>query len=279
MDKPRLGHINFINCLPLDWGLTEGGLGAGLEVHPAVPATLNRLVVAGDLDVSPVSSIVYAQNPDKLLLLPGLSISAPGALQSIVVVARKPLVELDGRPVALTAKSATSHGLLKIILKKAYGVEPVYSVSPLTLAEGVLDGADAALFIGDDALFAYHNRRDGLLYYDLGAEWRKLTGGAMVYALWVANRGFAARRPDLMQLVYDKVRAGFAYGLAHLEAAAAARAGRTPLTAAQVVRYIGLLDYRLDEAHRQALTNYYRLAAELGLIPSVPHLDFTAVRP
>lgn len=278
MDKPRLGHINFINCLPLDWGLTEGGLGAGLEVQPAVPAALNKLVVSGDLDVSPVSSIVYAQNADKLLLLPGLSISAPGALQSIVVVARKPLDELNGRPVALTAKSATSHGLLKIILKQAYGVEPVYSVSPLSLADGVLDGADAALFIGDDALFAYHNRRDGLLYYDLGAEWRKLTGGAMVYALWVANRGFAARRPNLLQVVYDKVRAGFAYGLAHLKAAAAARAGSTPLTDGQVVHYIGLLDYRLDEPHRQALTNYYRLAAELGLIPSVPTLDFAAVK-
>ncbi len=279
MDKPRLGHINFINCLPLDWGLTAGALGAGLEVQPAVPSALNRLVVAGDLDVSPVSSIVYAQNADKLLLLPGLSISAPGALQSIVVVARKPLAELAGRPVALTAKSATSHGLLKIILRKAYGVEPVYSVSPLSLAEGVLDRADAALFIGDDALFAYHNRRDGLLYYDLGAEWRKLTGGAMVYALWVANRGFAARRPDLLQMVYDKVKAGFAYGLEHIEEAVAARAGRTPLTSEQVVRYIGLLDYRLDDAHRQALTNYYRLAAELGLIPAVPALQLAAVTP
>ncbi len=279
MDKPRLGHINFINCLPLDWGLTEGGQGTGLEVRPAVPSALNRLVVAGDLDISPVSSIIYAQNADKLLLLPGLSISAPGALQSIVVVARKPLAELAGRPVALTAKSATSHGLLKIILKKAYGVEPVYSVSPLSLAEGVLESADAALYIGDDALFAYHNRQEGLLYYDLGNEWRKLTGGAMVYALWVVNRGFAARRPDQLQLIYDKVRAGFAYGLAHLEAAAAARAGRTPLTAAQVVHYIGLLDYRLDEPQCRALTNYYRLAAELRLIPSVPTLQFAAVTP
>ncbi|MDT8900164.1 menaquinone biosynthetic enzyme MqnA/MqnD family protein [Anaeroselena agilis] len=279
MDKPRLGHINFINCLPLDWGLTEGGLGAGLEIRPAVPATLNSLMVSGELDVSPVSSIVYAQNPDKLLILPNLSISAPGALQSIVVVAKRPLADLGGRPVALTAKSATSHGLLKIILGKAYGVEPEYSVSSLSLADGVLDGADAALFIGDDALFAYHNRRSGLLYYDLGDEWRKLTGGAMVYALWVADRGFAARRPDLLQLAYDKVRDGFRYGLTHLEAAAAARAGATPLTAEQVVRYIGLLDYRLDEARRQALTNYYRLAADRGLIPAVPTLAFAAVKP
>ena len=279
MDKPRLGHINFINCLPLDWGLTAGGFGSGLAVHPAVPAELNRMVTAGELDVSPVSSIVYAVNADKLLILPGLSISAPGALQSIVVVAKRPLAELGGRPVALTAKSATSHGLLKIIMKKAYGVEPAYVISPLSLAEGVLDGADAALFIGDDALFAYHNRQSGLLYYDLGAEWRRFTGGPMVYALWVANRDFAARRPDLLQTVYDRVKGGFAYGLAHLETAATARAGAAPLTAAQIVHYIGLLDYRLDEPHRQAVTNYYRLAAELGVIAAAPPLALAAVRP
>lgn len=277
--KPRVGHINFINCLPLHWGLTAGGFGHGLAIHPAVPSALNDLVVAGGLDVSPVSSIVYARHPDRLVILPGLSISAPGALQSIVVVSRAPLAALGGRRVALTAKSATSHGLLKIILAKAYGISPDYFVSPLGLADGVLDEADAALFIGDDALTAYHHRQSGLHYTDLGAEWRQLTGGAMVYALWVANRDFAARHPDRLAAVHRQLTAAFAHGLAHIDAAAAAVASSAPLTAAQIVHYIGLLDYRLDEPHIAALTTYYRLAAACGVIPAAPALAFAAVTP
>lgn len=279
MNKPRLGHINFINCLPLHHGLTAGGFGDGLDIRPDYPANLNRRVVAGELDVSPVSSINFALHPDKLLILPGLSISAPAALESIVVVSRRPLAALDGRPLALTAKSATSHGLLKIILHYAYKIAPDYFVSAASLADGVLNEADAALFIGDDALTAYHSRQPGLYYYDLGAEWRKLTGQPMVYALWVTNRSFAASRPQDLRLVHQRVTGGFAYGLNHLAAAAATLQGGTSLSAEQICHYIGLLDYRLDEPHLKALATYYRLAHELGLLPAVPDLAFAEVGP
>ncbi len=47
------------------------------------------------------------------------------------------------------------------------------------------------LLIGDDALLAHYNRRQGLYYYDLGEEWEDLTGFGMVYALWAVNRRFA----------------------------------------------------------------------------------------
>lgn len=279
MTKPRLGHINFINCLALYHGLTAGGFGAGLDIRPDIPANLNRLVVAGELDVSPVSSITYALNPDKLLILPGLSISAPAALESIVVVSRRPLTDLGGCRVALTAKSATSHGLLKIILHFAYKITPDYFVSSASLDDGVLNEAAAALFIGDDALTAYHSRQPGLYYYDLGAEWRKLTGQPMVYALWVANRAFAASRPADTRLVHERVTGAFAYGLSNLTAAAATLAGKTSLSAAQICHYIGLLDYRLDEPHLKALTTYYSLAREIGLLAAVPPLAFAEVGP
>ena len=107
--RPRVGHIQFLNCLPLDYALMEGGFAAGLEVVCDVPAVLNGKLLAGELDVSPVSSIIYAQHADKLLLLPDLSISAETALESILLVSKKPIEELEGGKVLLTSKSATSH--------------------------------------------------------------------------------------------------------------------------------------------------------------------------
>lgn len=277
MREPRLGHIHFINCLPLTYAFATGGYGQGLTIVRDVPARLNSMVTAGELDVSPVSSIVYAQQPDKLRILPDVSISAEGALQSILLVAKRPISALDGQAVALTAKSATSHRMLKIILAKAYHIAPRYFISPLTLAEGVLQQAEAVLFIGDDALEAFHHRHPDYWYYDLGDEWRKLTGQGMVYALWVVNADFAAKRPAALQQIYRTVTGGFAYGLAHLRLAARMMAGRTPFTAEQIYEYINLLNYGFTERHRQALLTYYGLAYDLGLIARIPELRFAEV--
>lgn len=277
MNKPSLGDINFINCLPLHYGLVHGGFGSPVSVYPGTPAELNRLVVAGELDVSPVSSIIYAKHSEKFLLLPDVSISANGGLQSILLVSKQPISELGQARIALTAKSATSHGLLKIIMYHAYQGAPEYFISPLSLEGGVLDDAQAVLFIGDDALHAYHHRVAGYYYYDLGVEWRNLTGLAMVYAVWVVNRQFASTSADLVQMVYQQVTGAFAYGLSNLPAAAEMLSSKVSFNTMQLIDYINLLNYQFTPAHEQALLTYYKLAHGLGLIERVPKIEFAKV--
>lgn len=277
MNKPSLGDINFINCLPLHYGLVQGGFGTPVDVKPGTPAELNRLVVAGELNVSPVSSIIYAKHSENLLLLPDVSISAAGALQSILLVSKQPISKLGESRIALTAKSATSHGLLKIIMHHAYQANPEYFISPLSLEGGVLNDAQAVLFIGDDALYAYHHRQPGYYYYDLGAEWLAMTGLAMVYAVWVVNREFATASEHLVQMVYEQVTGAFAYGLSHLPAATENLAGQVTFSAQQLLTYIQLLNYEFTPAHEQALLTYYKLAHGLKLIHQVPKIEFAKV--
>jgi len=277
MNKPSLGDINFINCLPLHYGLVHGGFGSPVNVYSGMPTELNSLVIAGKLDVSPVSSIIYAKHSEKLLLLPDVSISANGALQSIILVSKYPIDQLGQARIALTVKSATSHGLLKIIMCHAYHGAPEYFISSLSLAEGVLDDAQAVLFIGDDALHAYHHQVPGYYYYDLGAEWKNMTGLTMVYAVWVVNRQFAAQHVDLVRLVHRQVTGAFAYGLSNLPAAAEMLAGQVSFSTQQLINYINLLNYEFTPHHKQALLIYYQLAHVLGLIEGVPEIEFAEV--
>ena len=51
MAEPRVGHIHFLNILPLTWSFAHGG-NRGLHLVPGVPAELNRELLAGRLDVS-----------------------------------------------------------------------------------------------------------------------------------------------------------------------------------------------------------------------------------
>ena len=272
--RPRVGHIQFLNCLPLDYALMEGGFDEGLDVVCDVPAVLNGKLLAGELDISPVSSIIYAQHADKLLLLPDLSISAETALESILLVSKRPVEELEGGKVLLTSKSATSHRQLKIVLAQHYGLRQVrYETTTSLWAAGVLDEADAVLFIGDDALGAYLHQQEGYYYYDMGGQWRELTGGGMVYAVWVARREIAAAQPQLVMQVQQRLRKAFTYGLEHLKEAAA-WIRRDGFTAEEIVHYIGLLNYDMTSKHQQALLGFYQRAYALDLIEKVPQLIF-----
>src|SRR5438552_10137961 len=108
------------------------------EIH-GVPTDLNHRLIAGELDLAPISSIEYARNADRLRILPRLCVSSEGAVDSIQLVSRVPLEQV--RRIAVTPESATSVVLTKVLLPEA---------EHLPLAEA-RDG-DARLLIGDAAL-------------------------------------------------------------------------------------------------------------------------------
>jgi chorismate dehydratase len=114
MTCPRVGHINFLNVLPLTWSYAHGA-DQGLAITRGVPAVLNNDIVNHRLDVSNVSSIIYARDSEELVVLPDVCVSSDGDVQSILLVSRKPIGDLRDDKIILTAKSATSHCLLKII--------------------------------------------------------------------------------------------------------------------------------------------------------------------
>ena len=105
----RLGRISYVNMAPVFYRLE-----AEVEEIQGVPTELNRRVLAGELDVAPISSIEYARNADRLRLLPRLCVSSEGAVDSIQLVSRKPLEQV--RSVAVTPESATSVVLTKVLL-------------------------------------------------------------------------------------------------------------------------------------------------------------------
>lgn len=278
MSCPRVGHINFLNVLPLSWSYAHGA-DKGLILTRGVPAVLNNDIVNHRLDVSNVSSIIYARDSDELVILPDVCISTDGAVQSIILVSRKPIEDIKDDKIILTAKSATSHCLLKIILRSAYGAIPNYYIRHVTPENPIPDDAAASLLIGDDALWLYHHQQPELYYYDLGAEWKKLTGKKMVYALWVANKNFASEQPEMLQLVYDRIRQAFTQGLQHKKAAIESVIKDKPFTYAQLDEYLGpAIRWNLTDDYIDGLKTFYELAHKMNLIEHIPEIKLAAVK-
>ena len=278
MTCPRVGHINFLNVLPLSWSYAHGA-DRGLFIARGVPAVLNNDIVNHRLDVSNVSSIIYARSSEELVVLPDVCISTDGDVQSILLVSRKPIDDLRQDKIILTAKSATSHCLLKIILRGAYGAIPNYYVRHITPEDPVPEDATASLLIGDDALWLYHHQQPEFYYYDLGREWKKMTGQKMVYALWVASRTFAEQNPEMLQLVYDRIYRAFRTGLAHKKEAIEAVLPDKPFTYEQLDEYLGpTIRWELTEEYLDGLRTFYRLAHQMNLIEHFPEIRMADVR-
>lgn len=260
----RLGHINFLNVLPLTYGYEH----LGLTPTVGVPTFINGELESGRLDVSQISSIAFAQMSDRLIMLSDVCVRADCDVQSIVLVSRKPLNDLDGEKVILTSKSATAQCLVKIILSKAYDVRPHYEVRAVAVDNPIDDDATAALLIGDDALYTYHHRPADYHCRDVGCEWHNLTGRSMVYAVWAARKDF-----DDVKGAQKKINGALAYGLEHKADAIRAELGKKPFTFEQLDQYLGgIIKWDLTAEHLKSLRLYYEYAFELGLIDHVPNV-------
>ncbi len=279
MNLPRLGHIHFLNVLPLTYGLNDLNLKEGIELANGVPAVMNNDLLTGRLDASEVSSIVYARNYEDLLMLPDLCVRADGPVQSILLVSRKPIEEINQDKIILTAQSATAHCLLKIIMGKAYDADPRYFIRNLTPFNPVPSDATASLFIGDDALYVYHHKdKEQFYYYDLGREWKKLTDRCMVYAVWAVRKDFARSNPEGVQMIYDRLYRSLQGGIKHKREAIKGIIEQKPFTEDQAAEYLNsIIKWNLTEEYIDNLQVFYDLAYEQHLVPRRPRIRMAEV--
>src|SRR4029450_2640351 len=167
------------------------------------PDRLNSALVAGDLDIGPISLVEYLRHADDLLLLPDLAVGSDGPVLSVNVVSTRPLADLDSAKVALGSTSRTGVLLARVLLAEPCGGHPEYFTCPPDLTQMLLE-ADAGVLIGDVALRAlYEAPRRGLLVTDLGQAWRGGTALPLVFAVWAARRDFAHRHPGLVKGVHE----------------------------------------------------------------------------
>ncbi len=270
--RPRVGHIQFINCLPLYHMLVKKGLLLDIDLYKDTPAQLCERLIAGQLDISPVPSIEFARHAGELLLLPGIAVSSRGPVMSIVLVSKVPLDQLNGRTVALANNSRTSQVLTRLVLEYHYKVSPVYFESPPDLAE-MFREADAALLIGDDALRivgapgSHH-------VYDLGREWTAMTGHSMVYALWAVRRDFARQHPDTVRSVQQAFHTSQQESINGIDAIAHDIARWEPFSVDFLKQYFETLQFDLEQDLQQGLLLFYELAQKIDALETVPKLAF-----
>jgi chorismate dehydratase len=244
----RLGRISYVNMAPVFHRLE-----AEVAEVAGVPTELNEQLLAGAIDLAPISSIEYARNAESLRILPRLCVSSEGAVDSIQLVSRVPLEQV--RSVAVTPESATSVVLTRVLLPEAEHV-------PLG------EEAEATLLIGDAALRSAFE--DPTPHYDLGRLWLERTGLPMVFAVWACPDPAPAGMAELEDALVASVRLARAEP-ERLAYEASERYGYPP---GFLARYFEKLRYRFGPRERAGLLTFFELARDVGELERVPELRF-----
>jgi len=269
----RIAAIGFLNPAPLMWDFEHPPLDVPLaskyEIARMSPSDCAARLAAGTADIGLVPIAALATTPG-LRILPGCTIASKGRVRSLLLVRRanQPLPGL--RSVAADAASRTTLAYARILFHK-WGNPTVPYLSMAADLDSMLEKADAAILIGDPALFALEERsnrfeRTGeeLVYHDLAHEWRSLTGLPFVSAVW----GTSYRGPLDERIAEDFIQSRI-HGQQNIEALSTEWSRKLPISESTIRSYLTAnIHYILDEECIEGMHAFFRMAEETNVLPA-----------
>ncbi|GGD69209.1 menaquinone biosynthetic enzyme MqnA/MqnD family protein [Paenibacillus nasutitermitis] len=273
LNRPiTIGRIDYTNVWPI-FHYAEDLLPADrFVIDRRVPSALNAAMQRGEIDITSMSSYAYAQYADHFLLLPDLSVSAKGRVNSILLITKEPMEKVLGGTIAMTSTSATSINLLKILMSMYYQASPAFITMEPSLDQ-MLGSADAALLIGDTAITASW-RSEGFTVIDLGELWRNWTGCGMTFALFAVRKEVAAADPQAVSQVLQALTASKSRSLKDTGPLVHKAMAQLGGTEAYWRQYFQGLTYNFGTEEQRGLSLYFEYARSLGLLDQDVRMEF-----
>ena len=253
MSPVRLGAVDYLNARPLVYGLERRQ--DLFSVRFDAPSLCATLLHEGAIDVGMIPTIEYNRGPEDYRIVPGMAIISDGPVASVALFTKVPLKNI--RTIAADTSSRTSNGLLRVLCKERFDIDPEFTQRPPD-PDAMFASYDAALIIGDPALYLDPASK-GVEKIDLGEQWTVMTGLPFVWAFW-AGRDGAVTAPHVVALTEARDA-----GVSSSDAIADDYCG--PARAALGRAYLREnIYYTLGDREAAGLNKYYELAARHGVI-------------
>jgi len=277
----RVAAINFLNPAPLMWDFEHPPLASELTqrytLHYTQPSLCadELLAARADLGLIPIASLT-----SDLAIVPGCTIASLNEVRSIQLIIKSPHTLSTVRTIAADTASRSSLAYAEILFRKFLSTHPTFlpaAANPIAM----LQQADAAILIGDPALLALESRKaieeivGPCQWFDLAHEWRTRTNLPWVAAVW-AVRPEALGAPNLTaaQLTED-LEASRDHGLLNIENLVKQWTPRIAIPPATIRHYLSHnIHYILNADCIRAIELFRQYAAEVDVLPPLPHLQF-----
>jgi chorismate dehydratase len=241
--KIKVGIVNYLNTKPLLYGLERPPIKDKIELIGDYPARVAQMLLNNEIDVGLVPVAILPQLPE-YHIAGHYCIGTEGEIASVALFSEVPLQEI--KKVYLDYQSRTSVALLKYLMKEYWGINPEIINATNEDYRNEITGTTAGLVIGDRA---FAQRKQSTFIYDLGSEWRAITGLPFVFAVWASRK----KLPDDFIAEFDKANGK---GLQYIDEIVAARY----YDLYDLKRYYEFhLSYSLDVKKRESISYFLRV--------------------
>jgi chorismate dehydratase len=251
----RVGCVKYLNARPLIRGWPG-------NVEFDHPFALCQRLAKGQLDVALVSSFEFLRNPI-YRIVDDVSMSSDGPVYSVVVAYRGEFSNI--KEIELDPASETAANLLRCLLAELELTPRLTSHTPESTGSH-----RARLIIGDQAIRFRQDHSGEFRFWDLGEEWKKLTGLPFVYALWLIRpevpdaKSIAQRLRALRDENVSEIQVVVAEGVAD------AADSKQELTQEFLDRYYNKhLRFGFGTLEKQALQTFADLCSKFGVLPKL----------
>jgi chorismate dehydratase len=242
--KIRVGIVNYLNTKPLIYGLEKEPICEMIELIGAYPSRLAQMLKDDEIDIGLIPVATILELP-RYNIIGNYCIGTEGEIASVGLFSEVPMKEI--KKIFLDYQSRSSVELLKWLITESWGIKPEFVQAVDEDYRREIKGTTAGLVIGDRAL---EQRKISTFIYDLGSEWRAITGLPFVFAAWVSTK----RLPASFIKLFDEANS---LGLLHIDEIVAAASYELY----DLKKYYTLhVSYQLDERKKRGMEKF------LGLI-------------
>ena len=249
-----IGKIPYLNSVPFYNYLEKGQF----KVLPVVPRRMGILSLKGRIAAGPFSLMDYLAQEESLDLM-NYCIAARDEVKSILLFSREDWSRLNGKNIGITDDTATSVQLLRVLLKKKYGIK-----ANLVRMEGHARdyaGFAAVLLIGDEALRRCKYGLTGFKnVFDLATEWYEWQRLPFVFAVWAERKSLSIGDKKDIREKFRKALAKEKREPSFLSALHGRRIGLTP---AETRDYLDGFTFRLGKQEKKAIDVFRKMVAGL----------------
>lgn len=242
----RVGIVNYLNTKPLIYGLERSPMCEQIDLIGDYPSNVARLLEKDEIDVGLIP-VAVIPTLSSYHVNGNYCIGTQGEIASVGLFSEVPLREI--KKVYLDYQSRSSVALLRWLMKESWGINPEIVEAADESFRDELRGTTAGLVIGDRAL---EQRKHSTFIYDLGSEWRSITGLPFVFAAWVSKTPL----PDDFVRRFDQANG---LGMQHLDDIL----DSNPYPLFDLRKYYTLhLSYDLDDAKRRGMEKFLQVITE-----------------
>ena len=214
-----------------------------IELIEDYPAKIADLLINKEIDLGLIPVAAIPQIPN-YKIVSDYCIGTEGEVASVCLFSEVPVEKI--KKVYLDYQSRSSVALLKWLMKEYWGSNAELIEAKNENFRKEIKDTTAGLVIGDRAL---EQRKISTFIYDLGLEWKKITGLPFVFAAWVSVT-------ELSEQFIDVFNEANALGLKHLDEIIAAN----PFDLYDLKKYYRLhISYKLDDKKREAMKKFLEL--------------------